>query len=66
MKRIVILSGRPEVDNGLVRLLEELFPESRIRILSRQTESYTDAAGAPGPARRDKGGEKNVEHFDRR
>lgn len=66
MKSIVILSDRPEVDNGLVHLLEKLFPESHIRILSRQTESFVDALGAPEAATRDKGKDKNVKHFDRR
>lgn len=66
METIVILSDRSEVDYGFVRLLEELFPESRIRILSKTTGSLIHSSGAPGPTRRDTWGEKDVEHFDYR
>jgi hypothetical protein len=66
MKTIVILSDSPEADNGLVSLLENLFPKSQIRVLSRETAISVNSQESPESAKSGKGGQKNVEHSDRR
>ena len=63
MKKIIIFSNRTKTDEGFLKLLNALFPECEIHIVSGNTENFGDAQVTKEDTSTDEGGKKNGSYF---
>ena len=63
VKKIIIFSNHAKTDQGFLKLLNALFPECEIHIVSSNTENFGDAQITTEDTKTDEEGKKNGSYF---
>lgn len=59
MHTIVIVSENGQADDGLLKQLQMLFPDCRIKILQKEAEATDSISGKPGWSPKSRQGRQN-------